>query len=121
MYQKYQKVPKYSKYTQMYPDVSKCLQMYHNVSKIKKRYSVRKTFSDLVKVIIMVLYYGYMQYRFSIKSKVKRNTIASCEFLMKAQQSDVIPQEIIYEPILKVIDGSHPLGKGLLLPIQIGL
>ena len=75
MYQKYQKVPKYSKYTKMYPDVSKCLQMYHNVSKIKKRYAVRKTFSDLVKVIIMVLYYGYMQYRFSIESKVKRNTI----------------------------------------------
>ena len=71
MYQKYQKVPKYSKYTQMYPDVSKCLQMYHNLSKKK----VRKTFSDLVKVIIMVLYYGYMQYRFSIESKVKRNTI----------------------------------------------
>ena len=117
MYQKYQKVPKYSK---MYPYVSQCFPMYPKAN-CKKYTKNWKALFDLVKVIIMVLYYGYMQYRFSIESKVKRNTIASCESLMKAQQSDVIPQEIIYEPILKVIDGSHPLGKGLLLPIQIGL
>ena len=120
MYQKYQKVPKYIKYTKMFPYVSQCFPMYPKAN-CKKYTKNWKALFDLVKVIIMVLYYGYMQYRFSRRRARQREILSSCEFLMKAQQSDVIPQEIIYEPILKVIDGPHPLGKGLLLPIQIGL
>ena len=74
MYQKYQKVPKYIKYTKIYPYVSQCFPMYPKAN-CKKYTKNWKALFDLVKVIIMVLYYGYMQYRFSIESKVKRNTI----------------------------------------------